>query len=360
MKSAVDIAIVGGGPAGCAAAIHARQSGLSVLLIEAEAFPRHRPGETLHPGARSIFRQLGVEKEVDAAATARHRSILLNWAGRASREVFDSAGDGDPSGYQVSREKLDGLLLERARAIGVLVEQPRRAVGLLRVGRRTCGVETDDGPVESRSVIDASGTGNWLRRSCGLKFEFASPRLIARYGYCRTGPEPSFECPSMTGDGAGWQWVARVSKDTVAWVSLVFPHVASAAAKAKSLHGFPDIGRVRGADVTWRRLAHCAGSGLFVTGDAAFVVDPASSHGVLRAMMSGMMAAYQASAVLRGSVDPDQAAQLFRNWMAEWWERDTSLLSELYAKLDPAWARPLAGRGRCSNIQREGHPWPAL
>lgn len=58
--------------------------------------------------------------------------------------------------------------------------------------------------------------------------------------------------------------------------------------------------------------------GYFIVGDAAVVLDPAGSHGVLRALMSGMMAAQTSMHVLAGAVDEDAAAHHYCDWMAAW------------------------------------------
>src|SRR4051812_35168753 len=55
VNSRFDLAVVGGGPAGCAAAIWAAKCGLQTVLMEAREFPRKRPGETLHPGVEALF-----------------------------------------------------------------------------------------------------------------------------------------------------------------------------------------------------------------------------------------------------------------------------------------------------------------
>jgi flavin-dependent dehydrogenase len=44
-------------------------------------------------------------------------------------------------------------------------------------------------------------------------------------------------------------------------------------------------------DVTLRMAAQTAGDGWFLCGDAALVLEPSVSHGVLRGPMSGMAAA---------------------------------------------------------------------
>jgi 2-polyprenyl-6-methoxyphenol hydroxylase-like FAD-dependent oxidoreductase len=67
-----DVAIVGGGPAGSAAALWLARQGLRVVVIERERFPRHRPGETLPPGVEPIFAQLGVTEAIAAVGFTRH------------------------------------------------------------------------------------------------------------------------------------------------------------------------------------------------------------------------------------------------------------------------------------------------
>src|SRR6266581_3922122 len=56
--------------------------------------------------------------------------------------------------------------------------------------------------------------------------------------------------------------------------------------------GLAPLGCPKGSDVTWRLLESCAGPGYFVAGDAASVSDPSASHGVLRALLSGMLAGH--------------------------------------------------------------------
>jgi|SRR5947209_542645 len=350
MKCDADIIVVGGGPAGAAAAIEARRSGASVILLEADRYPRPRPGETIHGGATAIFRQLGVEAAVERAAGARYDSIKVNWAGRKSLDSPPTQpSKGGPPGFQVGRASLDELLIERAESLGVDVRRPCRALRPLIDGAQIVGVRTDRSELTATVLIDASGVGFWLSKGISLREERASPRLIARYGYCRSSDVGEFHMPTLTGDRAGWEWVARVSNDVLAWVSLALPNGPPRPEKPKFLFDLVDIGPTRGADVTWRRVAACSGTGFFIAGDAAFRVDPAAGHGVLRALMSGMMAAYQAVESIRKNIPPDRASHLYRAWMAEWWERDTSTLSSLYDELDPTWARRQAGHVRAQS-----------
>jgi hypothetical protein len=55
----------------------------------------------------------------------------------------------------------------------------------------------------------------------------------------------------------------------------------------------------RGIDVSSSIANPTAGPGYFLAGDAASIVDPLSSHGILKALMSGMKAAHHSATVLR-------------------------------------------------------------
>ena len=90
---------------------------------------------------------------------------------------------------------------------------------------------------------------------------------------------------------------------------------------------------VRGADVTWRRASPAAGAGWFLVGDAAFVLDPASSHGVLKALMSGRMAAHCIAAVAHGMASEGESVLHYNDWISHWFGADVARLTEHYAML---------------------------
>src|SRR5262249_49538517 len=156
------------------------------IIVEADPRPRRRPGETLHYGAISIFEQLGVREVFERATDWRYGSIQVDWGGHRPGPAFlTSHLGGEHRGFQIYRDKLDALLIDRAESMGADVRRPCRALHPIIRARKVEGVQTDLGPLEAVAVIDASGNGNWLRKRCALRQEVASPRLIARYGYCR-------------------------------------------------------------------------------------------------------------------------------------------------------------------------------
>jgi len=309
-----------------------------VALVERATFPRRRAGETLHPGAETVLRALGVFDSVVAARFLRHEGVLVSWGKPAHFQSYGSDRVARWRGFQAWRAELDAILLKRACDCGAAVLQPCRALHpLLGDGGRVTGVHTSAGDVRARWTIDAGGGGHWLARELGLGLEHRSPSLIARYGYA-VGQLPALKRgPQLDAEPWGWTWIAQVRRELLHWVRLAFT------AGIGNGHDGPPAtiahldgdGKVYGADVSWRLAPQAAGPGYLAVGDAAAVLDPASSHGVLRALLSGMASA---TVVSRG-LEPKRGAEHFAQLMRSGFERDLERLRALYAELPfpPSW-----------------------
>jgi flavin-dependent dehydrogenase len=336
----VDVVIVGGGPAGSAAALWCARQGLRVVLLEREPFPRHRPGETLPPGVEPIFVQLGVADAIRDAGFTRHLGTWVSWSGPRRFEPFGVDSHGSWYGFQAPREVLDGILLKAAARSGGVVHQPSRAERPLLNDARVIGVETSDGPIFGRWVIDAGGGAHWLARRLAIPLQFASPRLVARYGYVKGCCPERNDAPQIAADETGWSWSARIAPGLYHWTRLSFSdddplrdHPPEAFARLRP-HS-----RRRGADVTWRIVSRPAGPGYMCIGDAAAVLDPASSHGVLKGLMSGMMAGHVIAQAAAGHVAERDAIVAYTAWISEMFHADVKALRQLYLELPrpPAW-----------------------
>jgi hypothetical protein len=123
--------ILGGGPAGCAAAITLAEAGHAVLLIEREAVTREKVcGEFLAADAMALLRRLGVDplalggvpiREARLAAGARQARLAL---------PFEACG--------LPRRVLDAALLARAAEAGATL---RRGVGATEARAQAAGWE---------------------------------------------------------------------------------------------------------------------------------------------------------------------------------------------------------------------------
>ena len=330
MNVAVDLVIVGGGPAGAAAGILARSRGLRVVLLEARVFPRHRPGETLHPGVEPILRQLGVFEDVEALSLLRPEAQETEWGGASRTTPYGHSNRGTWRAFQVMRSDFDRVLLDRFRAVGGELLQPSPRVAPIVEDGRVAGVHGAGLTIRAPMTIDASGATGFLRRALGVSLVQLSPRLLVRYGY-RRGVVSAI--PKLSGDAKGWSWVAQVKPDLVSWARLEFTAAATRSSTLPELARLPVAARQRAADVTWRRASRLAGLGYFLVGEAATLLDPAASHGVLRALMSGMMAAHATADLVMGRASPEAAAHAYTAWLGSWFHRDVDALLALYAQL---------------------------
>lgn len=337
----MDIVIIGAGPAGCAAAITAARAGLRVILLEGQRFPRHRPGESLHPGVEPIFRQLGVWNEIEAAHFIRHPGHRVLWQGAAEYSAFGGT-EADPwLGFQAWRPTLDAILLHRVASLGVEVLQPCLARSPIIEDGRLAGIVAERGDLRARFTIDASGSRGWLSRRLDQPRMGQSSTLVASYGYVETRGAAQWFVPELASFQGGWTWVAQVLPTLIAWTCLSFE--GRRLGPPLPLAGLPDarrfpVGR-SAADVTWRLASQPAGPGYFLAGDAAISLDPASAHGVLRALMSGIMAAHLITQVFRSGLAETSAASTYRNWVDDWFSHDARNLESLYRRLSspPKW-----------------------
>jgi flavin-dependent dehydrogenase len=346
----LDVIVVGGGPGGSAAAIACAQAGLTVTLLEQSCFPRDRPGETLHPGVEPILKQLGVWEAVRDAGFLRHAGHDAEWFGARRFEAFGSDESGTWLGFQAWRADFDAILLNRAISAGVQVIQPCRALRPIVVSDRVAGVETHQGSLEAPFTIDATGSGRWLERHLQLNVNYLTPRLMAHYGYAIGDCPVRDAVPLIVADAEGWTWTARVRPNLYQWTRLTFTEQLIAKDWLPSeFAGMRPVGSIKSADTTWRMVQDTAGPGYFITGDAAAVLDPASSHGVLKALMSGMMAAYLVSKLIESEIEKvssiegieahcleTHCLETYRKWLEGWFLHDANQLRDLYAQFPDA------------------------
>lgn len=325
-----DVLIAGGGPAGAAAAITCARNGLRVILCERDASPGDRPGETLHPGVEPLLDQLGVADRLHGVAGARHSGTWIEWGSARRFEPFGADESGEWRGYQVWRADFDAMLLDRARELGVDVRRPCAAGEVLDDGR----VRTADGLVAARVKVDATGRARWLGRALGVEAAPRSARLFARYGYVEGECPPRDDAPALVADAEGWTWTARVRPRLYQWTRVSLDGEQTPADwLPDEFAGMARRGPARGADVTWRIAERVADAGWFMVGDAAAILDPTSSHGVLKALMSGMMAGHLITAIVQGRAPAGEAAAAYQSWLAGWFATDAARLREFYRQL---------------------------
>lgn len=344
MSNSFDVIVIGGGPGGAAAAIACRQRGLRTLVLErgSEGGGADQiPGETLQPGIEILFRALGVDVPVNTAGFFRHGGHCIHSKGESRLETFGADDRGQWKGYLVDRPRLHGILIGEAVASGAAVMRGVRAVGVLQSGTRVAGVETTSGRFTSQFVVDASGGRQWMVHQLGLHQLRVSPALVARFGWVNTQHDSAANpLPNLYLHDEGWEWTAPISPSCQAWVRL---GLNNARCNTRTLIP-PEFsagtsgGRPGARDVSWRIVPHSAGPGYFLVGDAAWILDPACSHGVFKAVMSAMVAAEAIARCKEPAVEREQQLG-YCDWLRDWFWRDAAALITLYSRLrkPPSW-----------------------
>lgn len=117
MTDRKDILVVGGGPAGSASAIHLAREGHRVRLIDKNHFPRPKLcGGFIGSEGIQELRDLGVlDSLLESGATPIHRLLYTTARGTTASYRFH-----EPA-LSVSRQTLDAMLIQKARAAGVTV-----------------------------------------------------------------------------------------------------------------------------------------------------------------------------------------------------------------------------------------------
>jgi flavin-dependent dehydrogenase len=311
-----DLAIIGGGPAGVAAALSARQlrPQLRVAIVEASRYNEWRAGETLSPGCQEILRGLGCWESFLSAGFTESVGTRAVWGGEEpydSEFLFSLRGNG----WHVDRARFDALLWQSAQEAGAETMS----------GARLCGVErrgvtfylqlrnpSFDASIQARFVIDASGRQASFASKCGACL-LVDDRLIGVCGLLQGTSRDTTTLIEAQSDGWWYSSLLPGSRVIVVWMS------DTDLVRQQGLCD-PDrwIERLNRSEWTcartsralleplrvWtaysQRLSQVHGEGWVAAGDAATTYDPLSSLGILKALRAGKIASFVALDALEG------------------------------------------------------------
>ena len=149
--------MIGGGPAGLAAAIAARQRGFDVTLADCSIPPIDKAcGEGIMPDGLAAAQSLGID--LDAAGAHPFRGIRFCERGASVEAAFPKG-----HGLGLRRTTLHRMMVERAAEAGV-----RMAWGARVTGISGEGVIADGRLVRARWIVGADGGQSPVRRWAGL------------------------------------------------------------------------------------------------------------------------------------------------------------------------------------------------
>ncbi len=358
-KADLDVAIIGGGPAGSSAASYLAMQGLNCGIFERELFPRLHVGESLVPATTRVLRDIGFLDQMDDVGFVRKFGAV--WTSDACHTYQHGFEDADFDGqadirfeerqqpgvnqrytWHVDRGKFDLLMLQHAHKLGAAVYEGVK-VGkvdfsdptLPRVHFALGGREMS---LSARAVVDASGRQTLLGNQLRLKKNDTVFNQYALHtwfdGYDRQALAKSRELEGFIfihflPVSNTWVWQipitetvtsigvvtqrqnfekSRESRENFFWKCVQSrPELYEGLKKSTQMRPLKEEG-----DYSYGMTEIC-GDGFVMIGDAARFVDPIFSSGVSIAMTSAKLATQD---ILKAAEKGDFSKSSFENYRA--------------------------------------------
>ncbi|NNC43626.1 MAG: geranylgeranyl reductase family protein [Acidimicrobiia bacterium] len=302
----VDIAVIGAGPAGAAAAIQAARNGSSVVVFDKAPYGRDKVcGDGLTPRAVGALNELKIDM-----SDAHYIQGLRMIANRTQRQLdWPGTSKFPAQGAVWPRKRLDAALIDAAREAGADVHWQSEATLMFEDGR-VVGVSAADEQWLAGLVIIATGAPGNIARSLGAVRVEGEPFGLAIRTYAESPRhadrflEATLTMRDAHGNSVpGYGWIFPAGDGTV--------NIGVGA--LSTMKGFKDLNLNTLLDLyyeqvkdawelgpflerprAWRlpmttRVRH--GPGWVAIGDAAGLINPMNGEGIDYGLESGMLAA---------------------------------------------------------------------
>ncbi|MGY0236296.1 geranylgeranyl reductase family protein [Longispora urticae] len=295
-----DVAVVGAGPAGSAAALAARRGGADVVLLDRSDFPRDKPcGDGIAPEVLDVLAALGVG---DAAA-GYPPVPALRLVSPGGEVVARPLHAGT---HTIPRAVFDHRLVTAALGVGVRFRRHRvRTVEQL--GDRV----VLDGTVAARVVIGADGAGSVVRQALGHAGNPPGHLALALRGYAPAPPGPPEQrIVTIPGRWPAYAWSFPIGdgRANVGYGELLHGGPLSREYLLERLGTLmPDLDLDAATD--WRghhlplstRRPPPGRGRILLVGDALSLVNPFTGEGIFYAVVSGQLAGTAAAESVAGT-----------------------------------------------------------
>ena len=308
-----DVLIAGAGPAGCATALSlaAFAPELRVGLVDASGLGAAHIGETVPPPIKPVLVHLGVWDVFAAAGHCPSYRTVAAWGDprlTGNEFLFHT----EQAGWRLDRTAFNGMLVQAARS-RVAAHLRAKVVALAHEAHGWCVSLSDGTTHTAQFIVDATGRAATLARRCGFR-PVNLDRLVGCWltvASCSDGTEGLM----IETFPAGWWYTAAVPRGGRIVACMTDADLVRALglscggglerllAKTKNVQQVVDISRPIDRPKIYpagsRRLEGKTTLPLLCVGDAAMCYDPISGQGIVKALRSGIFAAYAIGDFLR-------------------------------------------------------------
>jgi len=331
-----DVIVIGGGPAGVAAAITCLQGGIRPLLItdRPKQIPDNKgqtePLQSLHPGAQSLISQLHIGGAVPYASRGTYTGIRV---GDTVSPLSTVPGE-TWTGNHIAPGRFATYTIQMAQLMDVDVLFGSRVSDIIMEDGRACGIILTDGTkINCNYLIDASGLKRFAGRYLNFEEQIHSQPLICYTGnsIVKEGDHRDKETAIFTPAKFGWTWEAFSSFGYYTWTKLAVKNTGT----RLNMENLAEdkTSQVRGGDMQWRVFRQVVCPGMLMVGDAAGVLDPAAGQGILNGLLSGIMGAETVIKCIQQPLMANWYLTQYDSWYIDLYHKKAGMLKKKYLEL---------------------------
>jgi geranylgeranyl reductase family protein len=310
-----DAVVVGGGPAGAAAAARLAARGFMTILVDRATFPRDKVcGDFVGPAALADLADLGVTGTEAFGATNTIGDCALYVDGDQLGALAIPQVDGLPAyGRVIPRRRLDAWVLDAARHAGATVLDGRKATAVQQAsGAVTIHGHSAAGPwqLRTRLLIGADGSNSIIARALRGRPPPRQDRIVAVRAYFDdvAGPADRADICLCSDSFPGYSWLfpcgGGQANVGVGMVVSTYPQtgrnlrelllrlIAEDPSMRHRLGGARIRGKILGCPLTtYNPRLPLVGDRIMLLGDAAGLINPLNGEGIQYALHSARWAA---------------------------------------------------------------------